>query len=214
LSEGSEPPPRGGLIGAFLKHPWAFGIVAGLILIPAIRPCLVFEKPPAPVTGRLPELSLRDATGAPITLARLEGKVWVVALGYTRDPTPTTAEALARLAQRAGTELGDAGFLWITVDPGHDLPETLAAWAEKRGYTRPRWLLATGSQAEVLRVVADGLRFFLTSPVGDPPRIEHSRSLALVDRAGRVRGSYPITDEGLQEVGFRVATLMAEVTPP
>jgi protein SCO1/2 len=85
----------------------------------------------------------------------------------------------------------------ISVDPEHDTPEVLRAYAERHAITGPDWLFLTGERDAVRSLVRDG---FLLA-VEDAPEnvampILHSSRFALVDGEGRIRAYYsPLEQE-------------------
>jgi protein SCO1/2 len=88
----------------------------------------------------------------------------------------------------------------VSVDPAHDTPAVLDAYAAARGIEDPRWFFLTGPRQEVYSLVRDGFKLAVGAEGGaaDEP-ILHSTRLVLVDSGGRIRGYYDAFDE--QAVG-------------
>jgi protein SCO1/2 len=134
----------------------------------------------------LPDLSLTDQNGRTISLASLKGKPVLFDFIYTTCPGPclVLTTRMKAIADELGAALGSrAWFVSITVDPEHDSPAALRAYAKEQGADRDGWLFLTGAPADVERVMAafklkraragDGtvehvLEFFLVSADGDP----------------------------------------------
>jgi protein SCO1/2 len=99
------------------------------------------------------------------------------------------------------------------VDPVHDTPEALTAYAA-RARARDGWLFLTGSREVLAALLRDG--FHVAYADGGPPStpITHSDRFVLVDRALRIRGYYHGTDEAdLRRLTRDARALRAEPTP-
>jgi hypothetical protein len=88
----------------------------------------------------------------------VRGKTVLVHFMSIRDEkTYHIGENMAKVQLHLGSRLGRDVFIYsITVDPGHDTPDALQAYAMKLG-ARPGWTFLTG-QASVIEVLRD--RFF------------------------------------------------------
>lgn len=152
--------------------------------------------PPPPVLGAAPEFALVDQHGRPVALADLAGVPWIADFVFTRCPTscPMMTARLARLEKEIPTEL-EHRLVSITVDPEHDTPRVLEAYA--RGFSAPdHWLFLTGAPEEIRRVTVEGFKLALEAAApGAAEPILHSTRLVLVDGHGRIRGYYDAFDE-------------------
>ena len=88
-------------------------------------------------------------------------------------------------------EEGLAGFL-NRLDPDYDTPEVLRTYADGLG-APPEWLFATGPREALIELSRKGFLLGAESP-GGGGTIVHSERFILVDRGGRVRGTYDSTD--------------------
>jgi protein SCO1/2 len=82
--------------------------------------------------------------------------VVVIQFIFTRckDACPLTTKKLVQTRAAMGGELGDrVRFVSITVDPGHDGPAELRAFAERQGAAVPGWILLGGQKENVELVV-------------------------------------------------------------
>jgi len=97
---------------------------------------------------------LTDQNGREVNLASLKGKPVLVDFIYTTCPGECLmlTQKMARVASRTP---GDLTMVSITVDPEHDGPAQLAAYAKEQGVDDPRWLLLTGMPATIDRVLND-----------------------------------------------------------
>jgi protein SCO1/2 len=153
---------------------------SGLILSPA-RPVLVAIGEP------LPDFTLIDQHGRPVSLHALRGKVVAVAFIYTRCPLPDycprVISNLSALRDRFGDQLGrDLVLLTVTFDPKYDTPGQLKAYAERYDADVPGWHFLTGSVEEIARVCAMfGVEFWPEEGL-----ITHTLQTAVIDREGRL----------------------------
>ncbi len=203
-----RPPPR------------RFVPALGLLLALAGLGCR--RQPPPPVLFELPEFELTDARGRPFPSERLDDRVWVVDFFFTSCPTycPLLTERMKTLRDSLREERERVGFLSISVDPRHDTPERLIAYAEKHDLKPddgdlPPWHLLTGATERVAEVVVRGFRL----PMGAPrPKdaqqqvyeILHARHFVLVDGKRRVRGFYRTDEEGLAKLRGDLAAVLRE----
>jgi cytochrome oxidase Cu insertion factor (SCO1/SenC/PrrC family) len=177
------------------------------------------------VYGQVPEFSLIDRSGRRVRLSDLQGKVWVANFIYTKctETCPTQSSQMARL-QRSFADAAEVRLVSITVDPGNDTREVLAAYARRYDADPERWLFLTGDKRDVyclatsfnlgvvdpsdpnppacdsaaLRPLGSVLAW-LRSPEafathGSQGLIMHSARLVLIDRAGRIRAYHLATD--------------------
>jgi protein SCO1/2 len=171
---------------------------AGAVLAAAAA-CTPATKDGPPRFGRLPEFSLQDHFGHPVTLARLAGKTWVADFIFTRcaGACPAMTARMARLRREVPEEVA---FVSFTVDPGHDTPEVLARHAS--AFTAGQgWLFVTGPQKDLYALSTGGFKLAAMEVPpdaheagGDGPFL-HSSKFVLVDRGGEIRGYYDSTDE-------------------
>lgn len=108
---------------------------------------------PLPVYATLPDFSLVERSARAITRSDLLGKVSVVDFFYTRctEACPLLSAYLARL-QSDLSGVPDALLVSITVDPVHDSPEVLTAYAAQFHANPRRWLFLTGPRAAIYQL--------------------------------------------------------------
>ena len=174
--------------------------------------------PPGAPTGPRAAARLHPhrPAGAPVSAESLEGRI-ILDFIFTRCPDicPTLSAQMAAVRDALGpTPFGGPPLrlVSVTVDPTHDQPEVLRAYAEGYGAEPARWSFLTGDPAAVDGLVA-GLAQTLARrdrPDGAPPEITHSQRLLLLDPAGQVRGFHPIDEAGLEALRAGVAAIAAE----
>ena len=130
----------------------------------------------------MPDFTLTEKNGKQTQKTSLDGKVWIADFIFTRcaGQCPVMSAKMAQLSQ----VMKDISFVSFSVDPTHDTPEVLSAYADQYGADRQRWLFLTGPMNEINRI-ATGLKL---SRVDEP--MMHSTSFILVDGKGMVRGLY------------------------
>ncbi len=169
---------------------------------------------PPPVLAELPDFQLVNRDGRSVALADLAGRPWVAGFIFTRCALACprlTAQMLRLGAARPGG--APVRRVSITVDPEHDTPEVLAAYAAAHGIDDPEWLLLTGARERIYELARDG--FKLAVDDAPPPELAseqepilHSTRLVLVDGRGRIRGYYDgFRGEELQRLAADLALL-------
>ena len=142
-----------------------------------------------PEPGAVPLTSIAgtftDQDGHRRALDGFRGVPFVASAIYTRCPSvcPRTVAALQRLER--SLPVGDAPrFVLFSLDPAHDTPRALAAFAGAHALSPPRWTLLRPDSAS-LPAVARALGLALESVSGGG--IAHTAVIAIVDSGGRVR---------------------------
>ena len=89
-----------------------------------------------PTIGPAPDFSLTSQDGATVALRGFAGRSLAVAFIYTSCPDvcPLLTEKMAQVQDELGPDFGSkVAFVSITVDPEHDTPPALKAYAEGHG---------------------------------------------------------------------------------
>lgn len=173
------------------------------------------------VYGRVPDFSLTERSGRPITLSDLLGKVWIANFFYTEctETCPLQSANMARLQAELSAER-DVRLVSISLDPEHDTPEVLSQYATRFRADPERWLFLTGPKNAIYRLAVEGFRLGVVDtdekaqretderrgwlrpssvwahPFPNPERkpLIHSSRFVLVDRQAQIRGYYHGTD--------------------
>jgi protein SCO1/2 len=151
------------------------------------------RTPPPPLRA-LPDFALTAVTvdgTSPLDLRALRGRVWVADFVYTRcaGPCPLLTANMAALQKRLPKAVG---LLSFTVDPDHDSPEVLNAYARKYGADPQRWFFVDGDKPALTRLFRDGFQIGVAenSEAPEGQNITHSTMFVLIDADGRIRGYY------------------------
>ena len=112
---------------------------------------------PVEIYGIVPDFALVDRTGRTVTRRDFLDKISVVDFFYTRctDACPLQSAQMALLQARYAGHRG-LQLVSITVDPGHDDRQTLAAYAQRLGADPAGWLFLTGPRDVIYRLAVDG----------------------------------------------------------
>ena len=104
-------------------------------------------------------------------------------------------------------------FVSISVDPEHDTPERLRAFAQQHGVDVEHFWFLTGPIADVTRVVTKGFKQAIElQPLREdqPRNVLHGTHFVLVDQAGEIRGFFANDPEGHAALKDAVSSLLAK----
>jgi len=169
---------------------------------PLARPALPAAPIGAPATSRLVAFRAVDQDGRAVAAHDFAGHPLVVDFIFTRcrGPCPMMTARLAALRRMVSDPA--VRFVSFSVDPAHDTPEVLRAYAARWGAPDPRWRLLAADAATV-QAVARGLGELVAErPDG---LLLHSEHFTLVDGTGRVRARLPSSE---------VKTLATQLSAP
>lgn len=179
-------------------------IVAAAILLAA---GLTLAVVPAVPTGRagqdlgdgafpLGHFSLTERSGRTVTDADLAEDVWIASFLFTRCPSSCPKIAAVLHGLQAG-RLKDVPvrLVSVSVDPEHDTPEVLAAFARAQDADPDRWWFLTGDKGRIYRLILEEFHLPVAPGAeGSAEAVAHSDRLALVDRGNRVVGIFSSND--------------------
>ncbi len=175
-----------------------------MLLRPTRRDLLVYStlgvlgcsrREPPPEYGTLPPFALTSQEGRPFGSQELKGEVWAGAFFFTRCPTvcPRLTADMKKVQELAKKENVRLRLVSISVDPGHDTPEVLRAFARERGADLASWTFLTGDPAVIQKTAVEGFKLALE---GQPDAgaehfgLLHGSRLVLVDQLLRIRGYF------------------------
>lgn len=181
------------------------------------------DQGPPPVLSQIQPFSLVERSGKAVALADLTGKVWVADFVYTSCQTacPMLTSRMGSVQDfiraREAKAGGDAHIRLVsfTVDPEHDTPERLAAYATKWNADPRLWFWLTGPLAELNRAITEGLKIPFEKSRGttDAFDVMHGDKLVLVDRQARIRGYYDADPAGIAQLERAIDKVVAEPGP-
>ena len=160
---------------------------------PVIEPAPPSATPREVSAGQIaPDATLKDHLGKTIALRDFRGQALAITFIYTRCPLPTYCPLMNRNFQTAQDLLGRLDltkrchFLSISLDPAHDTPDVLRAYAESYHADAEHWSFATGEEASLRELAtAVGLRFTVVNG-----QITHNLCTLVVDTEGRIQRIY------------------------
>lgn len=172
--------------------------------------------PPLPIGPTVPEFSLIERSGQPITRADLLGKVWIADFVFTRcsGPCPTLSARMQAL-QTALADAPGVKLVTFTLDPVNDTAAVLSDYAKRFHADPERWWFVTGDKEEVVqKFVIEGLKQTVIPAKGNDPLI-HSQYIVIVDAAGRIRAAHDGLDATAKPLVIRdVRKLLSESATP
>jgi cytochrome oxidase Cu insertion factor (SCO1/SenC/PrrC family) len=151
---------------------------------------------------------LTERTGQPFKSEELKGDVWVASFFFANCPGPCWQLNQTLRGVQDAIKDPDFRIVSITCDPEQDTPEELRKYADKLGADRGRWVFLTGN----MEYIANIGREVFKQVVG--PGI-HMNSALLIDREGRIRGSYDLLDvKKVSELKSEIEKLLKEKPEP
>jgi protein SCO1/2 len=133
-----------------------------------------------------PPFRLTDQQGRPVALSDLAGRALLLDFVFTRCPGPCPVlTGLHVDAQRAlPADLRERiWFVSISLDPEHDRPEALRAYAEARGADLASWSFLTGESEAVDEVIRG---YGVGKVRAEDGEIEHTVATFVIDPQGRI----------------------------
>jgi protein SCO1/2 len=149
--------------------------------------------------GTVPEFSLVERSGKPMTLANLRGTIWVADFIYTTctDTCPLQTAEMGKLQEEWNDKPG-LKLVSFSVDPEKDTAEVLSRYADRYRADSQRWLFLTGAKEEIGRLVQEGFKLSAVAVVNagsSESVIMHSPRFVLIDRQAQIRGYYDSRDQ-------------------
>ncbi|MBL0155617.1 MAG: SCO family protein [Bryobacterales bacterium] len=175
------------------------------VLSVALTGCLTSGLP---TFADVPPFTLTAQDGREFRSAEsLNGKIWVADFFFTtcNGPCPRMS-AQMKIIQQATEATPDVQLVSFTVDPAHDTPDVLAAYAQRFRANPARWHFLTGPPAALQTLSKD---VFQLGDIG--VKLDHSTRFLLIDHKGRLRGYYDTSDATtIQQLTEDIAKLRKE----
>ncbi len=158
-----------------------------------------------PVIATIGDFELTAQNGEAFSSAELAGKVWIADFIFTRCPAacPEMTSTLADVFKEFESH-PDIHMVSISVDPDHDTPAVLEAFAAKYDADPDRWHFLTGPTEFVQQLSVNDFKI----AAAETPA-SHSLRFILVDRQGDIRGYYHSNDpEDVNQLRIDLAKLL------
>lgn len=158
---------------------------------------------PLPVLRTISSMDLVDQEGEPVNLQTFRGQPWFANIIFTRCPGPCArmTQKMRQLQEALPAEASEVQLVSLTTDPDFDTPEVLSQYARKFQADTRSWKFLTGTKEEIVRVSTQEWLLVMLEK-GEAERESpndiflHSTLTVLMDRLGRIRGTYEILEEG------------------
>lgn len=138
---------------------------------------------------KVPEFSFTNQNGKRISNKDYLGKVYVVEFFFTTCPTicPKMNANMIDLQNHFEKYKEDFGVASFTINPDHDTPEVLKAYADQYGVTNPNWHFLTGEREQIYELANLGFNIYVGQNDEVEGGFEHSGNFALIDKNGFIR---------------------------
>lgn len=170
--------------------------VAVIVMLFQLKRDFAARQQQLPVIHALAPFTLTNQAAQPVTLDTFRGRPWVADIIFTRcaGPCPVMTRQMRELQDALPAD-SRAQLVTLTTEPDYDTPPVLQTYAAKFGADPARWQLLTGDKTVVANVAIDGLKL---TTIAKPPAertdpadlFVHSTIFVLVDKLGRLRGSF------------------------
>lgn len=139
--------------------------------------------------GKVPHFEFVNQNNDTITNDNYKGKVYLVEFFFTSCPSicPVMNSNLVKLQNAFSRSKEDFGIASFTIDPNHDTPEVLKAYADKYEVRNPNWNLMTGDLKTIYKLANTGFNLYAGINPNAEGGFEHSGFFALVDKNGYIR---------------------------
>ncbi len=151
------------------------------------------------VWHKLPDFSLTNQLGEPVSWETVKGKVVVADFFFTHCPTicPRLTDNMRKLqtsitnAQRVGDKTPDfVHFISFSIDPERDSVQELKKWADRFQINPQQWSLLTGSKEVIYNMGIHEMKVPLQDGKGIDTSFFHTDRFILIDSNRHVRGYY------------------------
>ncbi|MEO0471242.1 MAG: SCO family protein [Bacteroidota bacterium] len=146
----------------------------------------------------LPVFALEDLDGQAFTDQDLKGNVSVINFFTTQNDPQLLTKVLHGNLKRTFSNINwerEPNLLFVAINMGDTLPEVQTYWQnQQQDLHEQGWKILTGAQEEIYKLATQGLTIpdFVRHQPGDAPFT--AQTVALVDKSGRVRKYYKVTD--------------------
>jgi len=192
-----------------VKYLW---VVFVLVVAVAVTGLIGFWLRKSGRYARVPDFHLVERSGQPLARKDLLGKVWVGEFIFTRcaGSCPVMVSRMMTLYKK----VPGAVYVSFSVDPAHDTPEVLRAYA-KNNSLPAEWLFVTGGYDQIQDLAKNGFKLSMDPGGSADEPIIHSDRLVIVDRYGRQRASVSTSDrEGMAQLEEQLQRVLAEPAIP
>ncbi|MGA0316527.1 MAG: SCO family protein [Flavobacteriaceae bacterium] len=137
---------------------------------------------------RVPEFTFLNQDSLFISNEDFKEKVYVAEFFFTSCPSicPIMNKNMKRIEARFGSR-SDFGITSFTIDPEHDTPSVLKAYAEDYEVVSQNWHFLTGDKDQIYALANQGFNIFASVNPRVEGGFEHQGYFALIDKDGYIR---------------------------
>ena len=177
------------------KSFWLF-VVGVLFSLPLIMSFMRPKIEQKPILGTIQEFKLQNQDGRDFSNRDIAGSVLLVNFVFTSCPStcPMLTKTMADVQVRLKGTGKSVQLLTVSVDPEHDTPDGLKAYAKKHFADLSTWSFITGSKEDIRKLVVGSFASPLSIESSNKPddmsagfQIAHGEHFVLVDQLGRIR---------------------------
>jgi protein SCO1/2 len=140
---------------------------------------------------KIPKFQLIDQEGRARDQSLFENKVTVVGFMFTSCSgfCPFLLKGMKSIDQEVKASGLDVQYVALTVNPEHDTPDKLKAYAKERKLnTDSNWVLLTGDKDTIYSLAKDTFASQAFKRDSPSPSFAHSEHLYVIDAQARLRG--------------------------
>lgn len=169
---------------------------------------------PDTIYHTIADFNLLNQKADTISFANYEGKIIVLNLLYTNGQAPGID--FANKAMGVFSSVYEKNrmvhLVGLTIDPVHDQPTVLDAYAKRIGANPEKWDLLSGDSAQVSSLIKNGLLLDAHKTiVNGVTKFTFTNMFVLIDSHHRIRGYYEATNQGaLSKLDDEIKVLIAE----
>jgi protein SCO1/2 len=169
---------------------------------------------PDTIYHTIADFNLLNQKADTISFANYEGKIIVLNLLYTNGQAPGID--FANKAMGVFSSVYEKNrmvhLVGLTIDPVHDQPTVLDAYAKRIGANPEKWDLLSGDSAQVSSLIKNGLLLDAHKTiVNGVTKFTFTNMFVLIDSHHRIRGYYEATNqEALSKLDDEIKVLIAE----
>ncbi len=129
----------------------------------------IAQAQPRPRTYTFPDVSVQTQNGQAVHFYRDLVKGRTVAVNFIFTSCTTVCPTMGVTFSQVQTLLGkrDVALVSVSIDPGNDTPQRLAAWSRRFG-AKPGWTLVTGNKSDI-DALLKSLGLFSANPAAHSP---------------------------------------------
>ena len=152
---------------------------------------------------KVPVFEFTNQNGKIISNKDFEGKVFVVEFFFTTCPT-ICPKMNANMVKIQNEFYGnpDFGIASFSIDPEHDTPQVLKAYAKEKGATLKNWHFMTGEKKRIFNLSNKGFKLYAGENKDVEGGFEHSGLFALIDKKGFIRSRIVKNGENENPIKF------------